>query len=268
MNDMVESVKAKFVNFYDEKSTLHDAILTHNQLVSLKIDEMRSYRESIQHFAEQINERLGSYQISNLSKVAIVITLNPRFNQLLHDLDNIQLNTAKALYDEQLHERLNNFCQDYFRGIEQGKQPNDGLNSPVIDISDLIEAVDYQYQIIHQEKITNKSQSNGTSMMINCLLLVVLLKRLFTDTVVVGMPLVIDEIDALDAPNLKTVCDLADNHSAHIFGACPDSSPKILNQIPRFVSLNRFNANLPYHKDRRVLYRGEPEMCLTLDTTG
>ncbi|WP_323166407.1 hypothetical protein, partial [Pseudomonas bubulae] len=86
----------------------------------------------------------------------------------------------------------------------------------------LIDRVGYRYRKRGHDKYTEEDQSNGTTAMINCRLLSILLRRLLIANTQICLPLVMDELSNLSHLNLKAARGIAESEGFVLFGATPE----------------------------------------------
>ncbi len=223
-----------------------DRVASHNKETSIKMDELKGAAKQIQTFSHEINQQFKDYQVSNLAEVQVCLTLHPRFEQLLKELETINFYTEE-LHDARLYSRLNDFCEEFFKKAAKG--------GPTLSMDQIIQKVYYRYRLEGLEIYDDKEQSNGTTSMVNSLLLSVLIKRLLRSDAQICIPLIMDEMGSLDRENLKTAIRIAEEHGFVLFGASPDISSEIVQAVKNYVNLGSFRATTAsYNNRRRVVY--------------
>ncbi|MGB0662184.1 MAG: hypothetical protein ACPGMR_00160 [Pontibacterium sp.] len=223
-----------------------DRVASHNKETSIKMDELKGAAKQIQTFSHEINKQFKDYQVSNLAEVQVCLTLHPRFEQLLKELETINFYTEE-LHDARLYSRLNDFCEEFFKKLAKGV--------PTLSMDQIIQKVYYRYRLEGLETYDDKEQSNGTTSMVNSLLLSVLIKRLLRSDAQICIPLIMDEMGSLDRENLKTATRIAEEHGFVLFGASPDISSEIVQAVKNYVNLGSFRATTAsYNGRRRVVY--------------
>ncbi len=228
-----------------------ERVSAHNKETAIKMDELRGAARQIRTFVQEINQEFKAYAVSNLAEVQVCLSLHPRFDQLLQELEPIDLRTDE-LADPQLYERLNDFCEEFFvQGSGRG---------PTLSMEQIIRRVSYRYRLEGHSHFDDKEQSNGTTSMVNSLLLSILIKRLLRQDARISLPLVMDEMASLDRDNLQTAAQIAQHHGFFLFGASPDMSSEIIMAVNHYVNLGAFQATTAsYSPDRRVIYHGQCE---------
>lgn len=223
-----------------------DRVKSHNKETSIKMDELRGAAHQIQTFSAEINQQLEGYRVSNLEQIQVCFSLHPRFEQLLQDLKKVNFH-SNELHDVKLYNRLNDFCDDFFKKVTN--------SVPTLSMEQIIQKVQYRYKLEGQTGFDDKEQSNGTTSMVNCLLLSILLKRLLRRDAQICIPLVMDEMGSLDRANLKTATQIAEARGFVLFGASPDISSEIVQAVRNYVNLGSFRAtDASYSEKRRVIY--------------
>jgi hypothetical protein len=228
-----------------------DSVWAHNKETSIKMAELSGAAKQISTFGQEINQQFKQYKLSNLVEIQVSFSLHPRFKQLLSELDKINFNTDE-LHDALLYTRLNDFCDEFFKRTTN--------STPTLSMDQIIQKVFYRYKMEGQEQFDDKEQSNGTTSMVNCLLLSILIKRLLRSDAAICIPLVMDEMGSLDRANLQTATHIAENHGFVLFGASPDISSEIVAAVKNYVSLGSFSATTASYSDqRKVIYHSRCE---------
>ncbi|GAA5104407.1 hypothetical protein GCM10023211_02000 [Orbus sasakiae] len=251
-----QSLKLCFDNLSAEQQNQQDRIIAHNKETAIKIDELRSAASQIHTFEKELNQQFLAYSVSNLAAIKVKFSLHPRFEVLMREMEKINFHNNENLYDETLYNHLNDFCEEFFK-----RSTN---STPTLRMELIIQKVIYCYLLEGHEKFSEKEQSNGTTTMVNCLLLSILLKRLLRNDASISIPLVMDEMGSLDRENLKTATYIAESHGFYLFGASPDISSEIVSAVGHYISLGAFKATKSYHADRLVIYHGK---CESLTST-
>lgn len=233
-------------------------VRAHNKHTSIQMDVLQDAGRQVKGFIAEINREFSVYSVSNLEEVQLICDLHPRFQLLLDDLGKINLH-GEELHDERLYQRLNDFCNEFFRDV--------GRHGRVLQMHQLIEKVRYRYRLSGQDQFTENAQSNGTTSMVNSLLLSILLKRLLAKDAQICLPLVMDEMGSIDQQNLQTAVNIAEQHGFVLFGASPDISAEIVHAVSHYIYLGMFKATeKAYSKQRRVIYHGACESLRPLST--
>ncbi|WP_409523179.1 hypothetical protein [Nitrincola sp. MINF-07-Sa-05] len=249
-----------FSSLEGQRMDYDNRVRAHNKHTSIQMDTLRDAGQQIRGFITEINREFSAYSVSNLEEVQLACDLHPRFQLLLDDLGKINLH-GEELHDERLYQRLNDFCSEFFSDA--------GRNGMVLQMHQLIEKVRYRFRLSGQDQFTENSQSNGTTSMVNSLLLSILLKRLLARDARICLPLVMDEMASIDHQNLQTAVAIAEQHGFVLFGASPDMSAEIVQAVNHYIYLGMFKATeRAYSKQRRVVYHGACEELRPLSKRG
>jgi hypothetical protein len=255
MRSCRKAFAAMFGTLEGEQQTYQSKVTAHNSNTSIQIDEIRHARRMIKEFEKEVDDQLSEFSVSDLEAIEIYCVLNPHFEELLIDIDSINLMTT-GLHEKRLYERLRAFCTEFF--------VNGGRRGTTLDMSLLIDRVGYRYRKRGHDKYTEEDQSNGTTAMINCRLLSILLRRLLVANTQICLPLVMDELSNLSHLNLKAARSIAESEGFVLFGATPEPTSTIVKVIENYIDLSHFIAtDKTYSHLRRVIYTGESESLRT-----
>jgi hypothetical protein len=239
-----ERIAAVYETLTNQLQILKDQIAAHNDQTAIKVDEMRAAQSLIDDFRQSVNQAFDKYQISNLDSVRIHLTLHPQFERLMVQLDKVDL-YSDGLHDPRLYSLLNDFCNEFFNS--QGE-------AATLQMDRVIEKVSYSCRLVGEDTYTEKGQSTGTVSIINCVLLVILLRNLLRSDAALMMPIVLDEISQIDGENLPTILNVANQHGFAVFGATPSHVPQVAEHISYFASLGLFEATQYLYADCRTLF--------------
>ena len=234
-NTILLALKNTFAELPDRQSTLASHIIGHNKTTGTKITELTGNRNHIRNFVNKINSQFAGYSISNLQDIQVEIELDHRFEALINELDQTNLNTT-YIHDDGLYQRLNDFCNDFFTA--QGNR--------VLEISKIIKNVKYSYKKAHQDKREDKDQSTGTNALINCTLLTILLSDLLAQESALKIPIIFDEFTALDEFNQRTAIKAATKHGFALFCASPTDTAEVVSVVDYYIHLDDFHVNTLY----------------------
>lgn len=219
----------------EQQDTLDSRIIGHNKTTGTKISELTGNRTHIRNFVNKINSQFSGYSISNLQDIQVEIELDHRFEALIKELDQTNLNIAD-IHDDGLYQRLNDFCNDFFSA--QGNR--------VLEISKIIKSVKYSYKKLHQDKREDKDQSTGTNALINCTLLTILLSDLLAQESNLKIPIIFDEFTSLDEFNQVTAIKAATQHGFALFCASPTDTAEVVSVVDNYIHLDDFHVNTLY----------------------
>jgi DNA repair exonuclease SbcCD ATPase subunit len=233
--EILMALKNTFAALPEQQDTLDSRIIGHNKTTGTKISELTGNRTHIRNFINKINAQFSGYSISNLQDIQVEVELDHRFEALIKELDQTNLNN-KDIHDDALYQRLNEFCNDFFTA--QG--------SRVLEISKIIKNVKYSYKKAHQDKREDKDQSTGTNALINCTLLTILLSDLLAQESNLKIPVIFDEFSSLDEFNQRTAIDVADEQGFSLFCAAPTDTAEVVALVNYYICLDDFHVNKTY----------------------
>jgi chromosome segregation ATPase len=234
-NKILTALKNTFDALPEQQDTLDSRIIGHNKTTGTKISELTGNRTHIRSFVNKINSQFSGYSISNLQDIQVEIELDHRFEALIKELDQTNLNITD-IHDDGLYQRLNEFCNDFFTG--QGNR--------VLEISKIIKNVKYSYKKEHQDKREDKDQSTGTNALINCTLLTILLSDLLAQESKLKIPIIFDEFTSLDEFNQVTAIKAATKHGFALFCASPTDTAEVVSVVDHYIHLDDFHVNTLY----------------------
>ncbi|CAA0096252.1 Uncharacterised protein [BD1-7 clade bacterium] len=218
----------------DRRITLHEeSISTHNTIIDNQIQELREAQATVENFVTALNKNVNRHPISNLAEVRLSLSMHPRFTQLMKDVDRYNFHDSELL-DPGFYDRLISFCDDFFDG-----------KSKSLSLEMIIDSIRYEYRLEGEEKFDTKSQSGGTTSTTTSLILSVLLRKISPEHITVGIPIVVDEIGTLDGNNKLAAIDTIAEQGFAIFCATPTPEPAIMEEIGRWVCIDKFNISKP-----------------------
>ena len=225
-----------FAALPDKQENLQSRIIEHNKMTGTKISELTGNRSHIRTFINKVNKQFEHYTISNLQDIRVEIELDHRFEELVNELDNTNLNTTD-IHDDALYQRLNQFCEDFFVGVRGNR---------ILEMSKIITNVKYSYKKAHNDKREEKDQSTGTNALINCTLLTILLRDLLAQDSTLTLPVIFDEFTALDEYNQRTAIQAATEHGFALFCASPTVTAEVAAVVDYYITLDDFHASTIY----------------------
>lgn len=234
-DEILVALENTFTALPEQQDTLGSRIIGHNKTTGTKISELTGNRTHIRNFINKINAQFSGYSISNLQDIQVEVELDHRFEALIKELDQTNLN-IKDIHDDALYQRLNEFCNDFFTA--QG--------SRVLEISKIIKNVKYSYKKAHQDKREDKDQSTGTNALINCTLLTILLSDLLAQESNLKIPIIFDEFSSLDEFNQPTAIKVATRQGFSLFCAAPTDTAEVVAVVDYYICLNDFHVNKIY----------------------
>jgi hypothetical protein len=222
-----EQLRAVFENYDGNKKKYHTDIEAHNNSTGTRSAAITEIGDMINDFRKSINKELAEYKISNLISVELEIEVDPRFSAIMDDIHRTSF-AGNNLLNESVYERLNNFCDEFFRNVSGQKR--------YIEIDRVIKKVKYKANVGDKKK--DKNQSNGTSIMINTALLTLLLKRMIPAGIKLHFPIIVDEVLNLDRVNLRTVKKMVEENNFILFVVCPENAGTIASEISTWYDLS------------------------------
>lgn len=223
-----EDLRAIFENYEDNLIKYRNDIESHNNQTGVRAAAINEIGKLIETTKSSINRELARFKISNLSAIELIIDVDPRFTELRDDMDSISF-SGDQLLNESIYQRLNKFCEDFFKGI-----PGYGKR---IQLDKIITGIRYKVAV---DGITMGSQqSTGTTGMINTVLLALLLKRMVPKNGVrLHFPIIFDEVLNLDSVNLKTIKRVVADNNFVLFVVCPNNAGIVADAIPNWYDLS------------------------------
>ncbi len=229
-SDAYQKLRSEFENIDSKEKEHLIQVRNHNHETSVEISLLDNMARAIKNFEERINAQLGSVKISNLTGVTIEIKTLDGFNTLRRELAN-HGSTSDQLMEDSFYQRLMDFCEQYLTtGSGYGK----------LDLEKIVTDVKFVYEINGKKEST--SQSNGTSGMVNAVLLAILMRRLVPEDVTFTLPVVFDEIGSLDEDNLPELRRVVEFNHFVLLVANPNNNGYIAQHIGRWHDVYLHNV--------------------------
>jgi len=256
---LVEQLSAEYDNINAYEKHLKVLVSKHNKIVGTKVSELEQNNQLINDFRRKLDNAFSGISISDLQEIYIKLKLDPRFEELLEDIQSQSIDFYNdTLISADFYDKLNTFCQQFFVS-KNGK-------SETLTLDGLIKEVLYEYRIKGQEKRTTSSQSNGTNAIINSTFLTILLNELIQPNIILALPVVFDEIANLDQQNMLSVVDVVKKNHFSLFSATPTENLQLNNALGHFIDLDLFKAvDESYDEHRNIIYYGGAESIEWLD---
>lgn len=224
--DDMSKLAHTFATFeHDHKKHIQE-IRTHNQYVNNQLRELHDAKAQISNMKQLINQDLNSRKISNLSEVALDIKLRPSFTSLLDKLESHNIEDS-TLPEISFYEEVRKFAETHFN-----------KRSGQLKLADIIERVDYVYQLDDSNERVTEGQSGGTTSAITAFVLSVLLKQIVHKNYLMRLPIVVDEIGTLDSKNTRAVVEQIIEHGFTLFCATPNYSPTLDRIVGRTLNMD------------------------------
>ena len=250
---LVEQLSAEYENIDSYEKHLQVLVRKHNKIVGVKVSELEQNNQLINDFRHKLDNAFRGIRISDLKEIHIKLKLDPRFDELLADIQSENIDFYHdSLISADFYGKLNIFCEQFFT-YKKG-------NNETLTLEGLIKEVLYEYRIQGQEKRTTSSQSNGTNAIINSTFLTILLKELIQPNIILALPVIFDEIANLDEKNMLSVVEVVKNNHFSLFSATPTENLQLNNALGNFIHLDLFKASeQSYDKSRPIIYYGGAE---------
>jgi hypothetical protein len=229
-SDAYQKLRSEFENISTKEKEHLIQVRNHNHETSVEISLLDNMARAIKNFEARINAQLDNVKISNLSGVTIEIKTLEGFNTLRRELAN-HGSTSDQLMEDSFYQRLMDFCEKYL---------TDGAGYGKLDLEKIVTDVKFVYEINGKKEST--SQSNGTSGMVNAVLLAILMRRLVPEDVTFTLPVVFDEIGSLDEDNLPELRRVVEFNHFVLLVANPNNNGYIAQHIGRWHDVYLHNV--------------------------
>ena len=183
----------------------------HNHTTSNQMKIIQKMESAVQSFGQAINADVAHVRISDLEAFQVNLITDDRFSGLCKDLKKHDAPTAAdTLPSAEFYQRLQGFCDD-FLATRAGQAR--------LDMTKIIKDVEFTYQ--KGGVFESKPQSDGTSAMVNAIMLSVLIGKMTPSDVSIRMPIMFDEAGMLDEHNLPALVRSVEQHGYALFAAAP-----------------------------------------------
>ncbi|KEQ19411.1 coiled-coil domain-containing protein [Endozoicomonas numazuensis] len=199
----------EFHNLDMYEQELSDRIKTHNANTSREISLLEQINGGIGAFTNEINQSFSGVQVSNLESVELRIQKHQGFTTLIDDVSHFRTD-MDSLASDSFYERLRNFSDTY---LQKGRKKG------LLDIESIVTGVEYIYGFKGRQEKTQ--QSNGTTIMVNTVVLSILLDKLTSGDLKMRMPVIFDEAAAIDENNLPALHDIVQRVGLTLLAATP-----------------------------------------------
>ncbi|QIO05870.1 coiled-coil domain-containing protein [Acinetobacter shaoyimingii] len=219
----VEIYKNVFANLDLEQQQFNHAVLGHNEEIRSQIHEINEAQDQLHRVVAMINKKLNQHQISNLTEIRLHLETVSDFDALKNTLDKYNI-SGETLAEESFYLSLIAFFNKH---QEKGR----------LKMANLIQSIQYRYKIDGQEVM--KSQSGGTTTTITSFVLSVLLNEIKLIGSSVRIPIIVDEISALDAENTASTIQQIGEYGFSIFCATPELTAYLVSEVGRYIYINQ-----------------------------
>ncbi|RLL38323.1 hypothetical protein D9K79_16300 [Acinetobacter cumulans] len=212
-----------FANLDLEHQQFKHAVLGHNEEIRSQVNEINEAQDQLHRVVAMINQKINHHQISNLTEIRLQLDTVSDFDALKNTLEKHNI-SGETLAEESFYLSLIAFFNKH---QDKGR----------LKMANLIESIQYRYKIDGQEVV--KSQSGGTTTTITSFVLAVLLKEIQVIGTSVRIPIIVDEISALDAENTASTIQQIGEHGFSIFCATPELTAYLVSEVGRYIYINQ-----------------------------
>ncbi|GAA4649874.1 hypothetical protein GCM10023116_21550 [Kistimonas scapharcae] len=246
----------EFHNLDMYEQELSDKIKKHNANTSREISLLEQINSGIEAFANEINQSFSGVKVSNLQSVELRVQKHQGFTTLMGDVARFRTD-IDSLASDSFYDRLRSFSDNY---LQKGRKRG------LLDIENIVTGVEYIYGFDGRKEKTQ--QSNGTTIMINTVVLSILLDKLTSGDLKMRMPVIFDEAAAIDERNLPALHGIVQRVGLTLLAATPHFQMHIGNSLGHWHYL--FDQKVTdtdqigdkcttiYHKEGEYLKRIEP----------
>lgn len=228
VDDYYTKLSSLYVNLPQHKENYGQRLNAHNNTAAASARMIENVKGIIESFTDNINQEITGYTVSNLEGVKLHMKLDPQYLSLKDSLSRMST-SENTLLSEDFYKQIQSF-QKRFYSAKTGK----------IDITSIIEKIDYHYRISGEWE--DKPQSNGTNSMVSAMLLAILFKRMVPEDLNLSIPVIFDEAGKLDEKNLSEVLRLVDDHGLTLFAANPENTGSIAEVLGIYHDLASFKT--------------------------
>ena len=126
---------------------------------------------------------------------------------------------------------------DFYQSLLSYVQKHANKRTGLLKMKDIIKNITFEY-LDATGAVTDKPQSGGTTSTITASIISILLKRIFMVNTTFKMPIVIDEVAALDGTNTSMIVDCINEHGFSAFCATPLRSTVVCQAVGRWVTID------------------------------
>ncbi|WP_299734247.1 hypothetical protein [uncultured Endozoicomonas sp.] len=209
----------EFHNLDMYEKELSDKIKKHNANTSREISLLEQINGGIEAFTNEINQSFAGVQVSNLQSVELRVQKHEGFVTLIGDVARFRTD-MDSLASDSFYDRLRNFSDRYLQK---------GGRKGLLDIESIVTGVEYIYGFDGRKEKTQ--QSNGTTIMINTVVLSILIDKLTSGDLRMRMPVIFDEAAAIDEKNLPALHGIVNRVGLTLLAATPHFQMHIGNSL-------------------------------------
>lgn len=229
--DTINAFKDLFTGLDSRSKYLEGKIADHNTDLSNSIIDIDRAINNVDYRINDINRNLNEYKISNLEAVQLTYKLKPDYEHL-RNLARKTAISGSTLNDPLIYESLIKFVSK-----------NTDSKSRRLILSNVIESVSYQYTDADGNKSTT-DQSGGTSATVTAAIMSLFMSYICMEGSKLVLPIIVDEITALDAENIDTIVRQIESMDMTVFCATPNETGKVCSAITRWVNISDYISDV------------------------
>ncbi len=248
--DVAKKLKEKFDQIEPRRENLKDSKAAHKSIIAMKMQELQSNAEVIEHYQKTFNKMYQEVSINDLEGVKIIMNLDTRFNDLIAQIEANDLHGDEEI-SESFYDRLSTFVNAFF---SKGQ-------SAELTMNRIIKSVTFEVKKKDKDWVAT-GQSNSTGTLISVTLLQKMLKEKFNPDIEIRAPLVIDELAHIDESEIDWVLRNLESDGFRLLGACTNNiSMHTQDAIGSECVLDEFQSARVYTKGlNSVFYHQEGEV--------
>jgi len=229
-DDIYRIYAGEFDNIDGLDKKLRQAVAAHNHTTSTQMKIIQKMESAVKSFGDAINAEVAGVKISDLDSFQVKLVTEDRFSALCRDLKKRDAPTASdTMLSEDFYNGLQAFCTE-FLATRAGQAR--------MDMTKIIKDVEFIYQ---KNGVSEKTpQSDGTTSMVNAILLSILMRRMTPSDVKIRMPIMFDEAGTIDHNNFPALVKSVEEHGYALFAAAPNLSMVMARDIGVHHNLSLF----------------------------
>lgn len=221
----LSSYSTSFSTLQLQKNRQAIDIASHNRIVGSQLKEISDAHRILETSVKDINNELNDHKISNLEKVSLRLHLHSDFEHVYKLSQNYDLSQDKLM------------GSDFYQSLLTYVQKHANKRTGLLKMKDIIKNITFEY-LDATGALTEKPQSGGTTSTITASIISILLKRIFMANTTFKMPIVIDEVAALDGTNTAMIIECINEHGFSAFCATPLRSAVVCDAVGRWVTVD------------------------------
>ncbi|MDO7413075.1 hypothetical protein Q5X48_14790 [Acinetobacter baumannii] len=212
-----------------QKKDFSQKVTKHNNEIRAQVEEIVEANAQLERQIKTINTHLNGHRVSNLSNITLELETIKDFDSLRYTVERYNV-SGDTLPDEAFYTSLLTFF---------GKNQNANGRLKMVN---LIKSISYKYSI-NDGPLVSKSQSKGTTTTITAFVSSILLAEIKEVNTKVHLPIVVDEVAALDADNSEAVVKHISEQGFSIFCATPKFEAHIANCAGRHILIDQYRPD-------------------------